>query len=105
MDTNKDALEVLQVFIQSREHLTNHPLSGSGRVTYNCALDCLLRNIDAIYNALQTQAELVEACNEAHKWLATKRDRPSLCGMGHEEYAKTLIMILEKALARAEGKE
>lgn len=102
MDTNKDALEVLQVFIQLREHLTNHPLSGSGRVTYNCALDCLLRNVDTIYESLQTQAELVEALKFAQFALEPWDDVKPRDWKSDRENLKRAHQKIKQALARAE---
>jgi hypothetical protein len=47
---------------------------------------------------------LLDTCTEVLKWLTAKRDRPSLCGLGHEDYATVLIEKLEKAINEAEGK-
>jgi hypothetical protein len=32
-----------------------------------------------------------------------KQDNPSLCGLGHEDYAKKLLEITRAAIAKAEG--
>lgn len=102
----KDLLDTLEIFIKARDHLTDHPISGSARVTYNCAVDSVLRQADELVDVLKVQAVLYNAIDDAYKWFAAKRDRPSLCGMGHADYAKTLIVILEEALACADkGKQ
>ena len=81
MNTNKDALDAFEWLYRS----------------YIQANNCSVANkaADAIRQALQTQAELVEALRIAHKALLND-DVP---------FQPMAIVSIEKALARAEGRE